>query len=379
MFENETETKSTAFSKQREVFGMIKRHPALTGLVILLVLAGLFFVLRPTQATTTSNKPELPKSAEERKLPVEVAKAQNGSISSSITTTASLEPDRQVTMISETNGIVAKIHVEEGDRVKEGQVLAELADREKQVALQKAMVHLEDTKQELNRKQMSYNEHIISQSEFEKARYEAQTAEAERNAAQVELDRTTIRAPFAGIVTSRFIEKGQNINTTTQLFTILDADPLEARIYLPEKEIYGISENQKIDLALNAQKEIKFSGHVKQINPAVDPKTGTVKVTIEITNPPSAVRPGSFVDVRLITQRHDNAILIPKKALIDEAGERYVFLIEKNLAVRRNVKVGFLDDVSAEVLSGVKQGDAVVIAGQGSLRDGSKTEIVAQR
>jgi membrane fusion protein, multidrug efflux system len=379
MFENETETKSTAFSKQREVFGMIKRHPALTGLVILLVLAGLFFVLRPTQATTTSNKPELPKSAEERKLPVEVAKAQKSSISSSITTTASLEPDRQVTMISETNGIVSKIHVEEGDRVKEGQVLAELADREKQVALQKAMVHLEDTKQELNRKQMSYNEHIISQSEFEKARYEAQTAEAERNAAQVELDRTTIRAPFAGIVTSRFIEKGQNINTTTQLFTILDADPLEARIYLPEKEIYGISENQNIDLALNAQKEIKFSGHVKQINPAVDPKTGTVKVTIEITNPPSTVRPGSFVDVRLITQRHDNAILIPKKALIDEAGERYVFLIEKNLAVRRNVKVGFLDDVSAEVLSGVKQGDAVVIAGQGSLRDGSKTEIVAQR
>jgi membrane fusion protein (multidrug efflux system) len=379
MFENETETISTEFSKQREVFGMIKRHPALTGLVLLLVVAGLFLVLRPTQATTTSNKPNLPKPAEERKLPVEVATAQNGSISSSITTTASLEPDRQVTMISETNGIVAKLLVEEGDRVKEGQVLAELANREKQVALQKAMVHLEDTKQELNRKQMSYNEHIISQSEFEKARYESQTAEAERNAAQVELDRTTIRAPFSGIVTARFIEKGQNINTTTQLFTILDAEPLQAKIYLPEKEIYGISENQKIDLALNAQKNVAFAGHVRQINPAVDPKTGTVKVTIEITNPPSAVRPGSFVDVKLVTQRHDNVVLIPKKALIDEAGERYVFLIEKNLAVRRNVKVGFLDDTSAEVLSGIKQGDAVVVAGQGSLRDGAKTETVAQR
>ncbi len=163
------------------------------------------------------------------------------------------------------------------------------------------------------------------------------------------------------------------------MFTILDAEPLQAKIYLPEKEIYGISENQKIDLALNAQKNVAFAGHVRQINPAVDPKTGTVKVTIEITNPPSAVRPGSFVDVKLVTQRHDNVVLIPKKALIDEAGERYVFLIEKNLAVRRNVKVGFLDDTSAEVLSGIKQGDAVVVAGQGSLRDGAKTETVAQR
>jgi membrane fusion protein (multidrug efflux system) len=163
------------------------------------------------------------------------------------------------------------------------------------------------------------------------------------------------------------------------LFTLVDRDPLEAKIYLPEKEIFGIQPKQKVSLTLNAQKSLTFEGHIKQINPSVDPKTGTVKVTVEVNQAPSEVRPGSFVDVRLVTQQHDNALLIPKKALIEEAGEQYVFLINNGAALRRTVRTGFMDDENAEVLSGLSAGNPVVIAGQGSLRDGTKTQIVANR
>src|SRR5262245_65142180 len=113
----------------------------------------------------------------------------------------------------------------------------------------------------------------------------------------------TIHAPFSGIITQRFIEKGQNITLGAQLFTLLDKDPLKARIYLPEKEIFGIEKNQQVGLTLNAQKDVKFGGKIDQINPAVDSKTGTVKVTIIVDSAPQSVRPGSFVDVRLVTQK----------------------------------------------------------------------------
>src|ERR1041384_8058942 len=109
---------------------MIKQHPVITISVLVLVVAGLFFVFRSSQATTSANKPD--KNAninkEEKKLPVEISTAKKGAISSSIVTTASLEPDRQVTMVSETSGIVSKILVDEGDSVKEGQVLAVFSD-----------------------------------------------------------------------------------------------------------------------------------------------------------------------------------------------------------------------------------------------------------
>ena len=361
---------------------MVKRHPLISVLVVVLVLAGLFFVLKPSAATssaakTTAASKEKPK--EEKKLPVEVAVAKTGSISSSIVTTASLEPEQQVTMLSETQGVVDKLLVDEGGHVREGQILAQLSNREKSVALQKATIRLENAKQELDRKQKSFEQKLISQADYDKAKYDMDVAQSERNTAVVDLDRSTIRAPFAGVITERFIEKGQNINPQSQLFTVLDADPLEAKIYLPEKEILGLQDKQPAELTLNSQKDVVFQGQIKQINPAVDSKTGTVKVTIQITKAPAQVRPGSFVDVKLVTQRHDNALLVPKKALIDEAGSKYVFMINGNTASRRNVQIGFMDDQFAEVISGIKAGESVVTAGQGSLHDGSKTETVATR
>lgn len=373
----ETERKET---KKLEVLQMIKRHPIISVLAVVLIAAGIFFAFRSSNANAapkSEKAKEQPK--EEKKLPVEVAQAKVGTITSSLVTTATLDPDRQVTMISETTGVVNRITVDEGNTVTEGQLLATLSDREKQVKLQQTNVKVQNAKQELDRKQASFNAKIISEAEFQKAKYDLEVAQEERNAAQVELDRSMIRAPFTGVITQRFIEKGQNINTQSQLFTIVDSDPLEAKVYLPEKEIIGLQTNQKVALALNAQKNVNFAGTIRQINPAVDPKTGTVKVTVEVTKAPAVVRPGSFVDVRLETQRHDNALLIPKKALLEESGERFVFVIQKDKASRRTISVGFLDDQNAEILSGVSSGEMVVTSGQGSLRDGSKTEVIAKK
>ena len=373
----ETERKET---KKLEVLQMIKRHPLISILAVVLIAAGIFFAFRSSNANAApkaEKAKEQPK--EEKKLPVEVAQAKVGTITSSLVTTATLDPDKQVTMISETTGVVNRITVDEGNTVTEGQLLATLSDREKQVKLQQTNVKVQNAKQELDRKQASYNAKIISEAEFQKAKYDLEVAQEERNAAQVELDRSMIRAPFTGVITQRFIEKGQNINTQSQLFTVVDSDPLEAKVYLPEKEIIGLQPNQKVALALNAQKNVNFAGTIRQINPAVDPKTGTVKVTVEVTKAPAVVRPGSFVDVRLETQRHDNALLIPKKALLEESGERFVFVIQKDKASRRTISVGFLDDQNAEILSGVSSGEMVVTSGQGSLRDGSKTEVIAKK
>ena len=365
-----------------EVVKMIKRHPVVSIIVLVLLIGvGLFVALRPSQATASASPKadDKAKAAEERKLPVEIAIAKKGAISSWIITTATLEPEKQVTVLSETSGVVAKLMVEEGAHVGEGQVLAVLSDSQKQVALQKAQIKMQNSKHELQRMQTSYDQKIISQLDFDKAKYDADVSQSEQNDAQVQVDRLVIRAPFAGIITDRYIQLGQNISNGTQLFTLVDRDPLKARIYLPEKEIFELTKNQKVSLALNAQKNVQFEGSIDQINPVVDTKSGTVKVTVVVDKAPDAVRPGSFVDVRLVTQRHDNALLIPKKALVEEAGEQYVFLISNNLAAKRTVKVGFTDDESAEVLSGIKQGESVVVAGQGSLRDGVKAEVVATR
>ncbi|MEW6367046.1 MAG: efflux RND transporter periplasmic adaptor subunit [Acidobacteriota bacterium] len=360
---------------------MIKRHRLMVGLIVLLIAAvGVFFALRYSQAASASTKGNSEKgAAQEKRLPVEVVNAKRGTISSSIVTTASLEAYRQVTMIAEAQGVVEEFLVDEGNAVREGQVLARLRNADKQAALQKAEIHVRNAKIELDRKQRSYDQSLITAAEFDAARYAMDTAEAELKAAQVEVDHCMIRAPFSGTITERYIEKGQNVNPGQNLFTLVDRTPLRARIYLPEKEVFALKLDQPVDLSLNSQKDVAFKGVIRQINPAVDPRTGTVKVTVEIAQAPEQIRPGSFVDVQLVTQQHTDSLLVPKKAILEEAGEQYLFLINKGVATRKTVEIGFVNGQYAEVLSGVNAGDTVVIAGQGSLRDGSKTETVATR
>lgn len=382
MIENERHPKKQSANRQG-VLEMIKRHPVVSIFIVALAIGGLVFLLLPSLAASKATKEKIKQAEkdkkEDKKLPVEVAVAKKGPISSWIVTTAVLEADSQVTILSETTGTVDRLMVDEGSFVKEGQTLASFADHQKMVEAQRAEIRLQNAKVELQRKEASYQQKIISQADYDKAKFERDVADSEVNSSKVALQRLTIRAPFSGIITQRFIEKGQNISLGTQLFTLLDKDPLKARIYLPEKEIFGLEKNQQVSLTLNAQKDVKFSGKIDQINPAVDSKTGTVKVTIIVDSAPSAVRPGSFVDVRLVTQRHENALLIPKRALVEEAGEKYVFMLNKDIVVRRSVKVGFTDDTNAEILSGVAEGNSVITAGQGSLRDGSRAEVVASR
>lgn len=342
----------------------------------LLLLVGLIVWLRPMAATPRKADPQAGPATRERAWPVQVAEVRRGANRNFTRTTATLEPDRQVQVVSETEGLVLRVYVDEGAQVQEGQLLAAIDTEDKQLALERAVVRLKKAQRDLERKKAALAAHIISQSEYDQAQYEAELAEAEKREAELELSRCTIRAPITGIVTERSLEPGQRVQPRQSLFTIVDMEPLRARIYLPEKEIFGIRPNQVVDLALNAQEEVVFQGRVEKIRPVVDPQTGTVKVTLIIPQPPPQVRPGSFVDVRVVTQRHEDALLVPKKALIEEYGESYVFVVQKGKAFRRKLQVGFSDDQFVEVLAGVQVGDRVVIAGQGSLRDGVPVEVV---
>lgn len=208
---------------------MIKRHPVVSIFVVALAIGGLAFLLLPSLATSLATKDKTKKEEkqekkEEKKLPVEVAVAKKGSISSWIVTTATLEADSQVTILSETTGTVGQLMVDEGSFVKEGQVLASLADSQKMVEAQKAEIRLHNSTVELQRKEASYQQKIISQADYDKAKFEKDVADSELKASKVALARLTIRAPFSGIITERFIEKGQNIALGTQLFTLLDRD-----------------------------------------------------------------------------------------------------------------------------------------------------------
>jgi len=313
---------------------------------------------------------------EELPVPVEVAEVTTGAISSYISATANLVAEDQVKVLAEAEGRVERLDVEEGDMVSKGQVLAVLVQDEARIAVSKVELKASNTNAALLRAQDSFEQGLISSETFDKLKMDYEIAQQEVAEAEWRLAKTVIRAPFTARITERFITVGQHLRLGDELFTVADYDPLVARIYLPERDVIELEVGREVRITPAAGTELSFTGRIRQIAPVVDTATGTVKVTVEAIQPPDRVRPGAFVSIDIVRERRAAVVLLPRESVIRELRTAHVFISEEGTAVKKAVTLGIEEGELIEALSGVAEGDAVVVAGQGGLDDGQKIKIL---
>ena len=216
---------------------------------------------------------------------------------------------------------------------------------------------------------------LVSAEEFEGARSDLQSAEAARELAALELSYTEVTAPFAGHVVRRQMDLGRTVSPGALLFTLADLSLLRARAHVPAKEFRSIQTDQPVELVLDASGDT-HSGRISLVSPVVDPASGTIKVTIDVARYPPTSRPGDFANVRIVTDRHPDAILVPKIAVIEEKGETVLYVASADsTAQRRTVRTGYRGDEVTEILEGVTPGELVVVQGQRALEDGQRLKI----
>ncbi|MDZ7372392.1 MAG: efflux RND transporter periplasmic adaptor subunit [candidate division KSB1 bacterium] len=310
-------------------------------------------------------------------LPVEVAIARRDTVSHYILATTSLEPERAVDVIAKVSGVVVELRAEEGDVVREGEVLARIDDRELKVALDQAAARLENAQQAFERAKQMFERNLASKEAYEQARLELQTAQAQHDAARLQWEYSRIRAPIGGVITQRFVDLGDMVNPNTVVFAMADFEPLLARIHVPEKDIGKITVGQMARITVEPAPDRVFWGRVRMISPVVDAATGTVKVTVEISKRDGILRPGMFASVYLLTDTHPNALVIPKKSLVLESERDMVFVIRNGRAHEVPVKLGYTNGDKVEVLEGLAEGDTVITVGQEGLREGMPVRVVA--
>jgi membrane fusion protein (multidrug efflux system) len=313
---------------------------------------------------------------EKAPVPVEVTEVARGTVASYITSTANLVAENQVKILSEVEGRVSRLTVEEGDFVSRNQILATLVRDDAEIALRKAELKETNARLAYDRGQDLIEKELISREEFDRFTMDYEIAKQELAEARWRLEKTTIRAPFAGQISERMIQVGQNIQLADELFQITDYDPLIARIFLPERDILGLEEGRDVKIRLNADENVEFGGRIRQISPVVDTSTGTVKVIIEAVDEPRAVRPGSFVTIDIVRETHSEALLIPREAVVRELQSAHVFVVEEEFARRRDIALGLEEGDVVEALKGLEQGERVITAGQGGLRDGAPVKIL---
>lgn len=313
---------------------------------------------------------------EEAAVPVEIAPVQAGVIEAAYRGTATLEAEEEATVMAKTGGVIEQILVEEGNRVSAGQTLARLETDKLRLELARAKAAADKLEQDFKRNESVYQRNIISREAYERTKFELEGARAAVDLAQLALKESEIRAPFDGVITARFIKRGNTIQPGVQAFRVTKLDRLQANLHVPERDIHKLRAGHPVKLSVDAWPDKMFDGEIIRVNPVVDASSGTVKVTAQMKSGQPELKPGMFGRVEILYDKRDNAILVDRDAVLTEDAQQSVFVVDAGKARRRLIKTGYSDAYNYEVLEGLKAGEKVVTTGQSNLKDDAKVEAV---
>ncbi|MBN1552144.1 efflux RND transporter periplasmic adaptor subunit [bacterium] len=334
------------------------------------LLAGIFLLAgcgnpdtaKPVQAAVTS----IPE-----RIPVTTQAVTKGSISAYLETTANIEAAIDITIYPKLSGQIEAIFVEEGDRVKKGQILARLDDDELRLGVQKTLVNKQQLQQKFQRIEELYKANMISEESYLDAKYNLENAEVSFQLASLDLSHSEVTSPIDGIVTRREISIGDRVQNSTPLFRIYDPKSLNINIFLPEIDVHRLSVEMPATVIPESFPDHEIQAKISRINPAVDPTTGTIKVTLDVRDTMNRLKPGMFTRVKIRTENKNDALLVPKKAILRSNGTVSVFVISEEMeTIKKKLSVGIEDSEYYEVIDGLAESDRVIVVGQHGLESG---------
>ncbi|SFQ31536.1 efflux RND transporter periplasmic adaptor subunit [Caldicoprobacter faecalis] len=215
--------------------------------------------------------------------------------------------------------------------------------------------------------------------------YDSKTLDAQLNQAKTALDaakgaadKLKLLSPIDGVVSSLSVQTGQMAAQASPPVTVIDMTALILDIRLSEFDVVKVQPGQKVDVYVDAAGSQPVEGVVEWVSPSTDPRSQAYGVRIKIDNSPGKLRPGMFARAGLVLDKKENAVVVPKRAIVRQGDKAYVFVIKGGSVERREVQVGMDDGERIEVISGLKSGEQVVVKGQAYLKEGQEVDIVKQ-
>ena len=414
-------------------------------LIFALAAAGIYFLVLDKGPAKPENKaenasaespggsaaPAPDQKVEAAPLPVKVAKAIIGDLVMTLKSPGEAYTEKRIAMKAEVGGVVKNLYASEGRHVKEGDLLVELDDREYRLRLEKleaqrlrylSELFLEKqfaasnqeaspgTLDKLNKAQADYEriseafkKGLVSQADLEKAQSDLELAlieagrkkdeimastkgltqaEVDVKIARMDLEKTRIRAPFAGIVTDIKLSPKERLDAGRELFTLVDISRIKVKAKVLESEVGKVVAGREVELRFSAFPDRAFKGRIEAVSPVINAEDKTCAVHVTMDNPSEEVKPGMHAEVEFPTEIFKDRLLVPQQAILVRGGRRLVFAVEGDIAKWRYIEVGLENERFAEVLPGkepgwgVSEGDTIIIEGHITLAHDTKVSIV---
>jgi len=308
---------------------------------------------------------------------VEAAAVKVAELQQEIPAVGSLSSPQETVVAPQIDGRVVALDIAQGQVLPRGTILARLDDSIQKAALAAAEATLTNAHGVYARDRQVVKTGGVSEQQLQSDETAVQQAEAQLAQAQVNLQYTTIRAPFTGALGMRQVSLGAYLKAGDAIVRIRQMDPLFLDFELPQQTIGRIMPGQKANFAAPGLTD-EFEGAVTTIDPAVDAESRNVHVQATVPNPKLLLKPGMFARVRLIVGTKPDTLFVPAQAIVPEGDARYVWVVApEDKAEQRSVEVGVFQNNWVEIISGLKPADRVITAGVQKLYPGAKLIVSA--
>jgi len=328
--------------------------------------------------------------APERVYKVEVMPALSEDVAVRLSAVGTVVASAHAAISPQVDGLVSEIVYDRGSRVETGETLIRLDDRKAAASVALAAATLDNARalqrvsaRNLVRARDLIEDELISLEEFEtlEAVEMANAAavrqqEASLTLAERRLEDYHITAPFSGVVGSRLVDAGNFVKSGTELVVLVKTDPIEIDFRVPDRHAGDLGIGMSINVTPTSG-GATLEGTITFINPRVSQSTRMLQLRASVPNPGDGLRDGQFVEVSILAGVREDQVVIPEQAVLFTTGKTFVFVIEDDHAVRREVSLGERRPPSVEVLSGIEANVTVVVGGQHRLSDGAAVEVMA--
>lgn len=320
---------------------------------------------------------------------VTVVSPRRGEIHRFVALPGTLRANQQVTLHAKVAGYLKSIAVDKGDRVTAGQSLAELEMPElvAERARHEAEMKIAQSESERVKAARAKAPDLITPQASDAAEARLAVAEAGLKQNETLLRYGRILAPFAGVVTMRYVDPGAFVPAATAgtnpaaaaIVTVMDYSTIRVRVAVPEIESARVQVGQPVIVTTDSLPGKTYKGTVSRTSGALDEATRSLLVEADLPNADLALRPGLYVQVRIGVEKHTGATLVPAAALVREKAAGFLFTLVDGKAVRGPVKYGFNDGTDVEILEGLADGARVIVPGKATLVSGQAVNVTEAR
>ena len=305
-----------------------------------------------------------------RQVTVETIVAETSRLESTVDAVGTVLADASAVLRTEVPGQVIERHFEEGQQVSKGDRLFSIEATVLEAEVNEARANVEQSDAAYNRAKELVKNHLVSATEFDTARANYNVSIARLHSAESRLSKTVIRAPFDGFIGLRRINVGDYATIGQELVNVVRLDPLRVDFSVPETLLARVHPGQTIEVTVGAFRDEVFKGVITAIDPQIDVTGHSMAIRARLPNSDLRLRPGLFAQVSVSLAVNPKALMVPEQAIWPIGQDKILYIVEDGVANQRVVLLGDRKPGIVEIVSGLKAGEEIVVAGQMKLFPG---------